>query len=74
MLSKAKGQILRVAALLNMLFSEFEESDSEHIPLVITEQALIVAQNFVEVACQHAAFLAGRGMIDDELKRLSTGL
>ena len=37
MLSKAKGQILRVSALLNMLFAKFEENDSidsEHIPLV----------------------------------------
>lgn len=77
MLSKAKGQILRVSALLNMLFAKFEENDSidsEHIPLVITEKALTAAQNFVEVACQHAAFLAGRGNIEAELKHFSTGL
>uniref|UniRef100_A0A1X7U464 Uncharacterized protein n=1 Tax=Amphimedon queenslandica TaxID=400682 RepID=A0A1X7U464_AMPQE len=72
-LSKAKLQILLVAALLSKHFSQFEKSHSLYIPLVITEQALVAAQNFVEVACQHAAFLAGQAMIDDGLKRLSTG-
>ena len=78
MLSKAKGQILRVAACLNLLFCDYEENESikvaEFIPLVITEEAILAAQNFVTVACQHGIFLAGRGKIEAELQRYSETL
>ena len=79
MLSKAKGQILRVAACLNVLFcdGEFDENTkmkvSPDIPLVITEKAIVAAQNIVDVACQHCIYIAGKGSISEELKRLSTG-
>ena len=75
MLSKAKGQILRVAACLNLLFCDYESIKvAESIPLVITEEAILAAQNFVTVACQHGIFLAGRGKIEAELQRYSESL
>ena len=79
MLSKAKGQILRVAACLNVLFcdGEFDENNemevSPEIPLVITEKAIVAAQNMVDVACQHCIYIAGKSSISEELKRLSSG-
>ena len=36
---------------------------------VVAEKALKAAINFVEVCCQHTAFIAGRGNISDELIR-----
>lgn len=79
MLSKAKGQILRVAGAFNMLFCDHDEEESlkkstDLLPLVITENALLAAQDFVDVACQHGAYLAGRGQIASELKRFTAGL
>jgi hypothetical protein len=79
-LSKAKGQILRVSACLNVFFSDQEIDHnnatikvSPHVPLVITEDAIIAAQNIVDMACQHCMLLAGKRSIEEELKRFSTG-
>ena len=78
MLSKAKGQILRVSGILNVLFCDRSDqgklSLSDTIPIVITNDALEAAQNFVDTACQHAAYLSGRGFIENELKRFTVGM
>jgi len=80
MLSKAKGQILRVAACMHILFLDFDERHEDiptffkDIPEEISEKAIIAAQNFVEVCCQHMAFLAGRRKIDNEITRHSEGI
>lgn len=59
MLSKSRGRVLRVASVLHMLFSI---NDMEHdVGKEISETALKVAVNFVQVACQHTAFIAGKG-------------
>ena len=58
MLSKSRGQILRVAAVLHVLF---HLDTPLEIPKEISEQALLAAQNFVELCNQYTAFLAGRG-------------
>ena len=71
MLSKAKGQILCVAACLNMLFIENELWTS--IPVLIEDKALTAAENFVDVCCQHAAYLAGReDVIEKEIEKAVT--
>ena len=61
MLSKAKGQILRVAGILNVLFCDRYEDGlihrNENIPIVITNAALKAAQDFVDTACQEEALL-----------------
>ena len=71
MLSKAKGQILCVAACLNMLFVEKESWTS--IPVLIEDKVLAAAENFVDVCCQHADYLAGReDIIDKEVEKAVT--
>ena len=80
MLSKAKGQILRVAACMHVLFSDFEDIENEDvIPTVnqispeISKAAVIAAENFVETCCQHCLFLSGEGVVNSEIKRYSEG-
>ena len=95
MLGKAKGQILRVAACLEMLFCDSEE-DSENtdeesesadeesesieddnisiqqvetLPTTISSESLKAAINFVEVCCQHTAYVTGRKTIESEVKK-----
>lgn len=78
MLSKSLGQILRVAVSLHVMFhflSDHSTSDDydEAIPNVICEQAIIAAIDFVEYCCQHTAFIACRGNIDEEIKLINAG-
>ena len=56
--------------MLHMLFSVDEESclDEE-----ISETALKAAVNFVQVACQQTAYIAGRGKLSDEVEKFKTG-
>ena len=73
MLSKSRGQVLRVAATLHVLFHL--ETPLE-IPPEISNEALVAAVNFVEMCNQHVAFLSGRGDIDEyivSLKEMQTG-
>ena len=71
MLSKSKGLILRVAAVMHVAF----HLESPHeIPKEISQKALEAAQDFVDMCCQHAAFMAGRGEIADVIQQLQTGL
>ena len=69
MLSKSRGQVLRVASVLHLLFS----IDSEDtLSGVVSEEAIIAAVNFVKVACQHSAHIAGRGKIEEEIQKFKT--
>ena len=67
MLSKSRGQILRVAATLHVLFNM---DTPQAIPEEISLEALKSAKNFVEVCNQHVAFLAGRGNISEAIESL----
>lgn len=69
MLSKAMGQILRVSADMHILFN----AESDDIPENISQMAIDAAIDFVEVCCQHTAFITGRGNIDEQLHDLDTG-
>lgn len=71
MLSKSKGQVLRVAADLHVLF--VDPSTLPTITSQISMNAIIAAQNFVDTCCQHAAFIAGRGLVDEEIQHLVSG-
>ena len=77
MLSKSKGQVLRVAAALHIFFQdEIDTNDKIKVSEVentLSNEAILAAKNFVEICCQHASFMGGRGIIDDEIKSLSTG-
>lgn len=54
MLSKAKGQVLRFAAALHVLFCDTVDAQGDttvsQIPPTISKDAIIAAQNFVDVA------------------------
>ena len=67
MLSKSKGLILRVAGVLHVFFQLDTPDD---IPDTISELAIVAAQDFVDVCCQHAAFVAGRGDIQEAIQQL----
>ena len=70
MLSKSKGQILRVAAALHVLFS----IDSPlAIPDVVSDDAIEAAIDLVDVCIQHAAFLAGRGDVQELVADMAKG-
>ena len=65
MLSKSKGQILRVAAVLHVLF----HVENPHIiPSIVGDAAVKAAINFVDLCVQHAAYITGRGRIQDEIE------
>lgn len=65
MLSKSKGQILRVAATFHVLF---HLDRPEVIPQEISEGAITPAITFVGMCCQQTAFVAGRGDITEEIR------
>lgn len=71
MLSKSKGLILRVAAGFHALFHLGHPAS---IPTEISHEAMIAATDFVDMCTQHAAFMAGRGDINEYVQRLSTGI
>ena len=68
MLSKSKGQILRIAATLHVL------ETSLAIPAVISDSVIKTAINLVDVCLQHAAFLAGRGETDETIQVVIKGI
>ena len=76
MLSKSKGQILRVAANMHVFFGDKLNDDNsitiEKIPSELSEAVISAAQNYVETCCQHAAYIGGRGDIEEEIKLVST--
>lgn len=70
MLSKAKGQILRVAATLHVLF---HIDTPLAIPSIIDDKAVKAAIDLVDVCIQQAAFLAGRGDVQEAIEELAKG-
>ena len=69
-LSKAKGQLLRAATCLHVLF-KLETPDN--IEVEISDQALSAAINFIDVCCDHASLITGRRSVLDEAKSSSKG-
>ncbi len=63
MLSKAKRKAL--TALHILLCDRVDEDGKLNVHVFISSKAVIAAQNYVNTCCQHAAFIAGRGMIED---------
>ena len=73
MLSKSRGQVLRVAATLHALF---HIETPQQLPTNVSDDAIVAAVNFVEVCNQHVAFLSGMGDIDTyitSLQEMQTG-
>ena len=71
MLSKSKGQILRVSAVLHVLF---HIDTPPSIPQTISEDAVKAADNFVDLCLQHAASLAGRGNMQEAVGDIQEGI
>ena len=67
MLLKSRGQLLWVAAAFHALFNM---SKPTAIPEEISENAMKVALNFVDVCNQNEAYLAGKGLITDAIDAL----
>lgn len=65
MLSKSKGQILRVATALHVLF---HVGSFDSISDQITEEAIAASVNFVGLCCQQTAYIAGRGDIKEDIQ------
>ena len=76
MLGKEKGQILRVAANMHVFFGDIQDEDGsiivKDVPSTISEGCICAAQDYVDTCCQHAAYISGRGSIEDEIKSLSS--
>ena len=71
MLSKSKGQTLRVAASLHLLFQLGKSVD---VSSVISEEALSAAINFVQLCCQQTAYMAGQGDITEEVQTIKASM
>ena len=70
MLSKAKGQILRIAATMHILFHlEKEEEVSEGI----IEDAVLAAINYIQTCIQHTAYITGRSTVVEEVEIAEAG-
>ena len=70
LLSKAKGQLLRVATCLHALFNQ---ETPDKIEDKISIDALSAAVDFVDECCDHASLITGRCCISDEVKNSSKG-
>ena len=41
-------------------------------PSTISTESIVAAQNFVDLCCQHAAYIAGRGKVEDEISKVTS--
>ena len=75
MLSKSKGQVLRVAATLHFLFNiNSPSSDQQELSDEISEDAILASINFVSLCCQQTAFMAGCGNITEEIQLIKESM
>ena len=71
MLSKSRGQLLRIATILHLLF--IVQKQNESLSDEISEVAVLAAVDFIKKACQQTAFIAGKGIIEEEVQACKTG-
>ena len=71
MFSKSRGQVLRLAAVLHVLFTLGSDQPTDD---VVSEAAVVAAINFIQVVCQQTAFIAGRGSLEEEIQRFRSGM
>lgn len=69
MLSKSRGQVLCLAAVFNLLFGQGGNESTN----IISDVAIRAAINFVNVTCQQTAYIAGRGVLEEEIERVGNG-
>ena len=69
MLSKSHGQILRVTATLHVLhYINQPLVIPVKVPDTISEMAV---ENFVDMCIQHAAYIAGRGNVEEAVSTIT---
>ena len=68
LLSKQKGQILRVSAIYNMLFTM---DSGEEIKCDISEAAIKAAINFTNTCLDHTCLISGRKIVADVIASLT---
>ena len=69
MLSKSRGQVLRLAAIFNILFSMGNDETTDDI----SDFAVRAAINFVKITCQQTAYIGGRGRLEEDIQRFGIG-
>ena len=76
MLSKGKGQCLRIAAAMHILFQISGEIPGDDVDVKdeVSDQALKAAIDFVQTCIQHAAYIAGRSTIAKEVEVAECGM
>ena len=67
MLSKSKGQLLRVAAVMHVLFNL---DNPTSIPQEISEAAVKAADSFVDLCLHHAG---GKGKLEEAIEDINKG-
>ena len=55
---------MRVSATMHVLF---HLSNDDPLPSTITDEAIAAAIDFVDVCCQHTAFISGGGRLHENL-------
>ena len=70
MLSKSKGQVLRLSTVLHLLFHYKKE---DQLLDLVSEAAIKAAIDFVQVSCQQTAIIAGKGSLDEFVKKCQSG-
>lgn len=50
-----------------------EEQPCDELPNEISDQAVTAAVDFVEVCCQHTAYVTGHGNLSQEIEQLESG-
>ena len=68
---KSRGHVLWVSAVLHVLFSSGTERYV--VSEEVSEAAVTAAANFVMVSCQQTAFIAGQGLLSEEVERFKSG-
>lgn len=75
MLSKSRSHVLRVAAVLHVLFSIDPDynvlPDSEN---TISALAIKVATKMVQLSCQQTAYIAGKMELTEEKIKYTSGI
>lgn len=81
MLSKSRGHVLRLAAVLHVLFSIFEtdsdctnEEELNDDEDVISEAAVKAAIDFTQLSCQQTASIADRGILEEEIQKFASSM
>ena len=71
MMSRSRGQVLRVAAVMHVLF---HVDTPTSIPTEITESAVRAADCFIGICLQHASYIGGRGDLQEAIDEIDQGI